>query len=67
MVKETCCSYEARIVGLRDNLQRHHRLGKRLGLELREKTLRFRFTNHLLGRSLTSIHGSESKIISGLY
>jgi hypothetical protein len=57
----------AKIVGLRDDLQRHQRLGKRLFLELSAKSLRFKLTNHLLGRALTFIHGSESKRISGLY
>jgi hypothetical protein len=67
MVKETCCSYEARIVGLRDNLQRHQILGKRLCLVLTAKSLRFKLSNHLLGKSSKAIQGSESKIISGLY
>jgi hypothetical protein len=57
----------AKIEGLRDNLQIHQRLGKRLFLELRAKSLRFKLTNHRLGRALTLIHGSESKRISGLY
>jgi hypothetical protein len=35
--KETCCSSEAKMVGSRSSLQRHQRLGKRLGLEFMAK------------------------------
>jgi hypothetical protein len=66
-VKVTCWSVEATREGLREVLQRHQRLGKRLGLVLEAKNLRFKLTNHLLGRSFKSIQGSESKMMSGLY
>jgi hypothetical protein len=66
MVKATYWSSEAKIVGERDNLQRHQRLGKRFGLLLKAKSLKFKLDSHLLGRSEKSIQGSESKIISGL-
>jgi hypothetical protein len=66
-VKETCCSSEASTVGKMFKLQRHQILGKRLCLVFTAKSLRFKLTNHRLGRALTLIHGSESKRISGLY
>jgi hypothetical protein len=66
MVKVTCCSSEAKIVGEMDNLQRHQIFGRRLGLELEAKSLRLRLANHLLGRLEKSIHGSERRIMSGL-
>jgi hypothetical protein len=65
MVKVTCWSEEAKRVGLREILQRHQRLGKLSGRVLEAKHLRFKLTNHLLGRSARSIQGSESKIMSG--
>jgi hypothetical protein len=65
MVKVTCLSAEAKRVGLREVLQRHQRLGKLLSLVLEAKHLRFKLTNHLLGRSTKSIQGSESKMMSG--
>jgi hypothetical protein len=67
MVRETCCSSEARIIGLRDSLQRHQILGKLLGLVLTAKSLRFKLTNHLLGKSSKAIQGSERITTSGLY
>jgi hypothetical protein len=67
MVKETCCSSEAKTTGLRDNLHKHHKLGKRLGLVFIAKSLRFKLTNHLLGKSSKDIQGSEIKTKSGLY
>jgi hypothetical protein len=66
-VKVTCWSFEATREGLREVLQRHQRLGKRLSMVFEAKHLRFKLTNHLLGRSFKSIQGSESKMISGLY
>jgi hypothetical protein len=64
MVKVTCWSEEAKRVGLREEMQRHQRLGKLLGLVLEAKHLRFKLTNHLLGRSAKSIKGSESRMMS---
>jgi hypothetical protein len=63
--KVTCCSSEAKIVGDRFILQRHQRLGKLLCLVFIAKSLRFRFTNHLLGKSTKSIQGSEIRTMSG--
>jgi hypothetical protein len=57
---------EAIRFGEMDNLQIHQRLDKRLGLELRAKSLRFKLANHLLGRSTKSIQSSKRRIMSGL-
>jgi hypothetical protein len=52
--------------GLRDILQRHQRLGNKFGLEFMAKSFKLRLTNHLLGRSAKSIHGSAIQMMSGL-
>jgi hypothetical protein len=65
-VKDTCWSSTAKRVGLRFNLHKHQMLGKRLSLWFMAKSFKFKFTNHLLGKSSKFIHGSDKKTKSGL-
>jgi hypothetical protein len=57
----------AKTKGFKDNLHKHQRLGKRLFLLFKAKSLMFKLANYLLGKSSKGIQGSESKTMSGLF